>query len=427
MAPPQTIERALRERFGSEETILTLAEILAFLKSHQNSLYGAGSLKERQTQHATRQSAPPPKGQSRGQTRKERATQGSYNGTATKAQATQPTQPQQQPQSPQGPQNQNEKTPKPQNQEPKRQPSYADIAKKALEKAPRQLGKPKKATTLPESVKLAPKALKPLKIVLREPIKNTPSELILQIKDRAVNGERLTSLIKAFRILTPKSLLVYLTTEAAREELSQNTSWLDAIHASIYARKYSIVIYRVRKDISTDEISRRIKEQNPILQENLASVHWLGKTEPLGTLRVDIKDPIVANRAILRGITLDYEFKKVYQYIPRKKTPMKQREKLFYKEKTPTLPSRVMFRASNEASEPRAQEEDWTLVEGTQKRRYLTPKGRGRPKAFERIDTSHGNIDKFVVLASQIPPTAIPETQGSIASSQQPPESIDVD
>jgi hypothetical protein len=108
-------------------------------------------------------------------------------------------------------------------------------------------------------VKLAPKAPKPLKIVLREPIKNTPSELILQIKERAVNGERLTGLIKAFRILTPKSLLVYATTEAAREELSQNTSWLDAIHASFYVRMYSIVIYRVRRDVSIDEISRRIK------------------------------------------------------------------------------------------------------------------------------------------------------------------------
>ena len=85
--------------------------------------------------------------------------------------------------------------------------------------------------------------------MLREPIKNTPNELILQIKDRAVNGERLISLIKAFRILTPIMLLVYPTTEAAREELSQNTSWLDAIHAFSYTRYYSIVIYRVRRDI----------------------------------------------------------------------------------------------------------------------------------------------------------------------------------
>ena len=264
--------------------------------------------------------------------------------------------------------------------------------------------------------------------MLREPIKYTPSELILQIKDRAVNGERLTSLIKAFRILTPRSLLVYATTEAASEELSQNTSWLDAIHASFYSRYYSIVIYRVRRDISLQDISRRIKEQNPILQESLVDTKWLGKEKgPLRTLRVDISDPIVANRAILRGIALDYEFKKVSQYIPQKKTSYKQREKLFYKEKTPKLPSKVVFRASSEVSEPRTQEEEWVLVEGTQKRRQIAPKSRGRPKAFEKIDTTHGNIDKFIILASQIPPTAIPETQDQTTGNQEPVQSMNVD
>ena len=126
-----------------------------------------------------------------------------------------------------------------------------------------------------------------------------------------MNGERLIGLIKAFRLLSPKSLLVYPTTETAREELSQNTSWLDAIHASFHVRMYSIVIYRVRRDTPIEEISRRLREQNSILQENLASTAWLGKKEPLGTLRIDINDPIVANRAISKGITLDYEFKKV--------------------------------------------------------------------------------------------------------------------
>jgi len=43
MTPVQTIERALRERFGSDETIITLADVLSFLKSHQNSCYAAGN------------------------------------------------------------------------------------------------------------------------------------------------------------------------------------------------------------------------------------------------------------------------------------------------------------------------------------------------------------------------------------------------
>ena len=398
MATTQDIERALRERFDSEETILTLAEILAFLKTHQNSHCAAGNPKEKQQQRTAQQNAPLSQGQSRGQTRTERATQGPQNGTAVQTPATQAAEPQLQPQGTQSPQNQG-KTPKSQPQGPKQRPSYADIAKKAPEKASQQPKKPKKAPTLPESVKLAPKPPKPLKIGLREPIQKTPKELIALIQERAINGDRLIGLIKAFRLLSPKSLLVYPTTETAREELSQNTSWLDAIHASFQVRMYSIVIYRVRKDTSIEELSRRIREQNPILQENLASVVWLGKREPLGTLRIDISDPTVANRAISKGIVLDYKFKKVCQYSPRKRKPIEQREKLFYKEKAPKLPSKVIFSAG-ETNEPRTQEEDWVLVERTQKRRQIAPKGRGRPKAFERIDTSHGNIDKFVVLAT---------------------------
>ena len=78
------------------------------------------------------------------------------------------------------------------------------------------------------------------------------------------------------------------------------------------------------------------------------------------------------------------------------------------------------------------------LVEGTQKRRQkIAPKGRGRPKAFERIDSSHGNIDKFIVPATQGPAsgipdsqkaaTANPETQEALLATQETPEPIDVD
>ena len=73
-------------------------------------------------------------------------------------------------------------------------------------------------------MKLAPKAPKPIKITLQEPIRRTPNELISQIKERAVNSERLIGFIKAFRILAARSLLVYPTIEPAREELMQNTS-----------------------------------------------------------------------------------------------------------------------------------------------------------------------------------------------------------
>ena len=105
---------------------------------------------------------------------------------------------------------------------------------------------------------------------------------------------------------------------------------------------------------------------------------------------------------------------------------MNQRERLFYKEKATKLPSKVVFSTSSEASELNTQEEGWTLVEGTRKRRILAPKGRGRPKTFEKIDKSHGNIEKFFP-ASQISPTAIQETQDSTTDTQESVQSINVD
>ena len=105
MASVQNIERALRERFGSEETIITLAEILSFLKSHQISHCAAVEQKNQQTAHGAQQTATPTQGQSRAhtRTRKERATQETRNNNAATPTATQP---QPQPQGTQGPQNQ---------------------------------------------------------------------------------------------------------------------------------------------------------------------------------------------------------------------------------------------------------------------------------------------------------------------------------
>src|SRR5258705_2057396 len=58
MASTQNIERALRERFGSEETIITLADVLSFLKSHPNSYCAAGNQNKQQQEHGAQQNAP---------------------------------------------------------------------------------------------------------------------------------------------------------------------------------------------------------------------------------------------------------------------------------------------------------------------------------------------------------------------------------
>ena len=91
MATVQTIERALREKFGSEETIITLAEILSFLKSHQNPCCAAGNPKNQQPKRGTQQNATPGT-QSRDKTREARESRATPSPTATAtATATAPT------------------------------------------------------------------------------------------------------------------------------------------------------------------------------------------------------------------------------------------------------------------------------------------------------------------------------------------------
>ena len=73
MASPQDFARALRERFDLEETIVTLAEILSFLNSHQKQPAKAGKQKQKQHNYGTQQNATP-ETRLREETRKPRAT-----------------------------------------------------------------------------------------------------------------------------------------------------------------------------------------------------------------------------------------------------------------------------------------------------------------------------------------------------------------
>ena len=60
----------------------------------------------------------------------------------------------------------------------------------------------------------------------------------------------------------------------------------------------------------------------------------------------------------------------------------------------------------------RETQEEWIQVEGTQKRKMANP--RGRPRLFQRIDTSQGDIQSFLqLITTQNDATTIPETQES--------------
>ena len=152
MASTQNIARALREKFGSEETIVKLSEILAFLDSHQNHNDAVGQSKQLQLDDGSERDA---QLSSRDATRNSRE---------------------------QRKQHVSRVTPPPSTTSGSKgwpgMPSYAEIAGKAPEKptkppkhpkgAPKPLkeGPKAKPLRLPESIKLALKAPKPIKIRL---------------------------------------------------------------------------------------------------------------------------------------------------------------------------------------------------------------------------------------------------------------------
>ena len=56
-SPPPNLAQALRDEFGSEETIITLRDVLSFLKSHQKPAAQAGNPNKQQPSHSSQQNA----------------------------------------------------------------------------------------------------------------------------------------------------------------------------------------------------------------------------------------------------------------------------------------------------------------------------------------------------------------------------------
>ena len=153
----------------------------------------------------------------------------------------------------------------------------------------------------------------------------------------------------------------------------------------------------MNKALEPEEVIRRLQEQNSPGLFVGSWAKWIGqRPTKTGAIRVALKCPIRANKAIQQGLILDYEILRVRQYIPTKryqkckqightrakctKNP-RPMGKTFYKEKETTVSTTFQ----SELSQPmdvndttRGQEEEWTLVEGTQKRKMANSRGRLR-------------------------------------------------
>jgi ribosomal protein S15P/S13E len=408
MAALQEIARALRNNFPDLNTSVKLQEIINFIENYIKTSpqdVGRGE-KGKPLQNAKN-------------TRKNASTTREEPHQATKISQQQSTaQPQENPQRPRG------KTDG---------ATYANIVKRAAGKGSKH---PVKQKELPKSL-LGDGQKQPatIKISLRAPLKETPKDLIDAIK--ATEGEQVTTLIRAIRPLNARHLLIHPKDERAKETLLGTKGWLTTLQADIYSRDFPIVIYGMERTEEPEKVLQRLQDQNTSIPGLFIGswAQWLGK-RPTGTsaLKIGLKCPIHANKVIQEGLVLDYEIKGVRKYTPPKwcrscrqpghkqtqcpTVPKQRREnhskqRTFFREKEE--PISTTFQASQiipqtmDIDGVEDSQGEWTLIEGTQKRKMIKP--RGRPRLFQRIDTSHGDIQGFLRQT----PTQIPEspTQGT--------------
>src|SRR5665213_837923 len=280
MAALQNLARALRENFTDNTAAIQLSEILQFIENYTKA--GARDAEREavpKNANPTRKNASPDTRQTTHTPAQERQTQ---NTQAT--------------------------TPSGQ----KKGPSYADAARKAARKTPAALPK-----TLPKSLQNSPKPPTTIRITLRNPLKETPMDLISKI--RSQEGDAVATLIKAIRPLTKRQALIYPKDEKSRETLLGTSGWLASLQAETYSRDYFIVVHGIDKTLDPQEVVQRLQEQN-IATPGLfigSRAQWIGK-KPIktGSMRIGLKCPVQANRLIQQGLVLDYEIKRVYQYKP---------------------------------------------------------------------------------------------------------------
>lgn len=292
--------------------------------------------------------------------------------------------------------------------------SYADIARKGQQTTTKT--RPREAET-PKSLQNTLKPPKAIKITLRNPLKETPKDLIGKIK--AGEGDSTAALLKALRPLSKRSLLAYPRDEKARETLLTTRGWLECLQAEIYTRDYYIVVHGIDSTMEMSEVANQLKAQNTSLTNLYQGFHvqWLGHKPKakLSTIKIGFKHPDQANQVIQQGLVLNYEIKSAYKYRPlqrchgckqfgHKLTSCKTAtrtsttaRKVYYREKDTLISTTFQARQDQvmEIDDLLDAEEEWTLVNGTHKRRIARP--RGRPRLFERMDTSHGNIQGFLV------------------------------
>lgn len=190
MGALRELARALRGTYTDESALIQLSEIIQFIQKHAET--SAPQKTTKNTENPTNNAE---------KTRKNTLDDAPRTTTNTK---------------------QRERALPGRERAPQGTPSYAEAAKRGVVPTRKSAKSTEKSTqkpvVLPQSLKNSQKQPKAIKITLRSPLRETPSELIAKIRVHE-GGESIISLIKAIRPLNNYHLLIYPRDERAEETL----------------------------------------------------------------------------------------------------------------------------------------------------------------------------------------------------------------
>jgi len=211
-------------------------------------------------------------------------------------------------------------------------PSYASIVKnykfqgvRGTQKAPQLKNK---ELYTPERLRNGQKQPDSIKIYILDP-ENLPSTNKALLANIASQQQQQS--IKAIKRVTKRLLLVYPTTNEARQYLLNSQEWLQNIQGTISRTLYNVVIHNIELETDLEQLKKSITLQNN-LQNPILAISRLGKST---TVRLGLQDLLEANTLIQKGIILDYEIKttSLYQKKPiQKSTSLVKARKRFFKE-----------------------------------------------------------------------------------------------
>jgi hypothetical protein len=306
-------------------------------------------------------------------------------------------------------------------------PSYATIAKEkgsTSRKDNKQQIKAKRATTTaPESLQHLPKVPRPIRAFFKDP------ETLLQPREAIlakISSAQQAQSIKAIQKVSMRTLLIYSMTTEAGTYLQQTTNeWLKEIGGESAKRLFSIVTHNIGQLVDLEELKTRIQTQNR-LRKPILSINRLGKSE---TIRIGLEDPLEANTLLKNGVLLDYEIKRAEIYAPKRPKHRQTRPrgpKVFYREPKGANLSPQSTQDTIGTQEPQDIEmggDEWTLIESRKRKstEIETRKARGRPRFTDKRASNQQSLALYIgPEAAFETPQSTPETPQEAIEAPQP-------